>query len=143
VGDRVVQIDRKTRKVRDAAGVKEKFGVDAPLIPDFLALVGDSADGYPGLAGIGAVGAARLIARFGRLEDFPDSTLSQERRALALLFKTLATLRTDAPLFRSVDELQWRGPTPEFGQHAIEMADARLRGRAHSAWDARQESNDG
>jgi 5'-3' exonuclease len=136
VGDRVVQIDRKTRKVRDAAGVREKFGVDPEFIPDFLALVGDSADGYPGLAGIGAVGAARLITRYGRLEDFPDSALSGERREQALLFKTLATLRTDAPLFQSVDELQWRGPRPDFANRAAETGDARLLQRARSAADA-------
>jgi 5'-3' exonuclease len=133
VGDRVVQIDRKTKKVRDAAGVKEKFGVDPERIPDFLALVGDSADGYPGLAGIGAVGAARLIARFGRLEDFPDDALSGERREQALLFKTLATLRTDAPLFESVDELRWRGPTADFEAAASEIGDGRLLQRARSA----------
>jgi 5'-3' exonuclease len=133
VGDRVVQVDRKTKNVRDAAGVREKFGVDPELIPDFLALVGDSADGYPGLAGIGAVGAARLITRFGRLEDFPESALSGERRDQALLFKTLATLRTDAPLFQSVDDLQWRGPRPDFAQYAAETGDTRLLQRARSA----------
>lgn len=132
VGDRVVQIDRKTKKVRDAAGVKEKFGVDPERIPDFLALVGDSADGYPGLAGIGAVGAARLIARFGRLEEFPDDALSGERREQALLFKTLATLRTDAPLFDSVDELRWSGPTPDFSKYAAGTGDTRLLQRARS-----------
>jgi 5'-3' exonuclease len=137
VGDRVVQIDRKTKKVRDAAGVKEKFGVDPERIPDFLALVGDSADGYPGLSGIGAVGAARLIARFGRLEDFPDDALSGERREQALLFKTLATLRIDAPLFESVDELRWRGPRADFAACAAEIGDARLLKRARSAGQPR------
>jgi 5'-3' exonuclease len=132
-GDRVVQIDRKSKKIRDAAGVREKFGVEPELIPDFLALVGDSADGYPGLPGIGAVGAARLITRFGKLEDFSDSILSGERREQALLFKTLATLKTDAPLFQAVDELEWRGPRPDFAERAAGMDDARLLKRARSA----------
>src|SRR5262245_11279294 len=82
--DRVVQVDRRTQKIRDAAGVREKFGVDPEHIPDFLALVGDSADGYPGLPGIGTATAARLIARFGALEDFPPTTLEGERREQAL-----------------------------------------------------------
>jgi 5'-3' exonuclease len=103
------------------------------MIPDFLALVGDTADGYPGLPGIGAVGAARLITRFGKLEDFSDSILSGERREQALLFKTLATLKTDAPLFRAVDELEWRGPRPDFAERAAGMDDARLLKRARSA----------
>ena len=132
-GDRVVQIDRKSKKIRDAAGVREKFGVDPEHIPDFLALVGDTADGYPGLAGIGAVGAARLVARFGKLEDFPDSVLNGERRELALLFKTLATLKTDAPLFNNVDEIRWRGPKPDFTEHAAQIGDARLLERARKA----------
>jgi 5'-3' exonuclease len=135
VGDRVVQIDRKTKKVRDAAGVKEKFGVDPELIPDFLALVGDAADGYPGLAGIGAVGAARLIARFGKLEDFPENVLSADRRKKALLFKTLATLKSDEPLFESVDQLRWHGPRADFPDLAAETGDARLLKRARSARD--------
>ena len=132
-GDRVVQIDRKSKKVRDAAGVREKFGVAPELIPDYLALVGDAADGYPGLAGIGAVGAARLITRFGKLEDFPDSVLSGDRREQALLFKTLATLKTGAPLFQTVDELEWRGPRADFAERAAEMSDARLLKRARAA----------
>ena len=96
--DRVVQVDRKSKTIRDAAGVKAKFGVAPALIPDYLALVGDSADGYPGLTGIGPKGAASLIARYGKIEDFPPHVLG-ERRDLALLFKTLATLRTDVPVF--------------------------------------------
>jgi 5'-3' exonuclease len=131
--DRVVQIDRKSKKIRDAAGVREKFGVEPERIPDFLALVGDTADGYPGLSGIGLVGAARLVSRYGRLEDFPDNVLGGERRASALLFKTLATLKTDAPLFKNVDELQWRGPTPGFEAQAAETGDARLLERARKA----------
>lgn len=129
-GDRVVQVDRKSRKIRDAAGIREKFGVDPERIPDFLALVGDAADGYPGLDGIGAIGAARLVTRFGRLEDFPEDVLSGERREQALLFKTLATLRTDAPLYGTVDEIRWRGPTPGFAARVAEIGDARLHDRA-------------
>jgi 5'-3' exonuclease len=114
-GDRVVQVDRKARKIRGAEGVREKFGVEPALIPDFLALVGDAADGYPGIAGIGAVGAARLLNRHGAIEAFPATVLG-ERKELALLFKRLATLRTDAELFENVDELLWRGPTDGFGR---------------------------
>src|ERR1051325_8948794 len=107
-GDRVVQVDRKSKQIRDAAGVRAKFGVEPGLIPDFLALVGDSADGYPGIAGIGAVTAARLRNQYGPIESFPATVLG-DGRDRALLFKRLATLRTDAPLFRDVDELEWRG----------------------------------
>jgi hypothetical protein len=111
--DRVVQIDRRGKAIRDAAGVRAKFGVAPELIPDWLALVGDAADGYPGISGIGAVGAARLLERHGPIEAFPPSLLG-ERQELALLFKRLATLRTDAKLFRSVETLRWRGPTEAF-----------------------------
>ena len=111
--DRIVQVDRRSKTIRDAEGVRAKFGVSPALIPDYLALVGDSADGYPGMAGIGPKGAARLLARYGRIEDFPPQVLG-ERRELALLFKKLATLRTDAPLFRNIDELRWDGPTDKF-----------------------------
>lgn len=112
-GDRVVQVDRRSNAVRDAAGVRAKFGVDPELIPDYLALVGDSADGYPGIAGIGPKGAATLITRYGAIEQFPPEVLG-ERQSAALLFKDLATLRTGAPLFANVDELKWQGPTAEF-----------------------------
>jgi 5'-3' exonuclease len=112
--DRVVQVDRRGKKIRDADGVREKFGVEPALIPDYLALVGDAADGYPGIEGIGAVGAARLLNRHGAIETFPATVLG-ERKELALLFKRLATLRTDAELFDHVDDLLWRGPTDEFG----------------------------
>ena len=122
VADRVVQVDRKARKIRNADGVREKFGVEPRLIPDYLALVGDAADGYPGIAGIGPVGAAQLLNRHGAIEMFPPQVLG-ERRDLALLFKRLATLRTDAELFASVEELQWRGPTKAFESWA-EKADA-------------------
>jgi 5'-3' exonuclease len=126
--DRVVQVDRKGQKVRNAAGVREKFGVEPMLIPDFLALVGDAADGYPGIPGIGAVTAARLLNQYGRIEDFPAHVLGDNRER-ALLFKQLATLRTDAPLFRDVDELRWRGPTSAFAAYVDRLGDARLLGR--------------
>jgi len=124
-GDRVVQVDRVSRKIRDAAGVRTKFGVTPDRIPDFLALVGDTADGYPGIPGIGQVTAARLLNRHGSIERFPPVILGA-RRELALLFKDLATLRTDAPLFRDVDELRWRGPTDAFTEQAERLGDARL-----------------
>lgn len=132
VGDRVVQMDRKSGKMRDASGVREKFGVDPALIPDYLALVGDSADGYPGIPGIGAVTAARLITRHGPLEAFPDQVLG-DNRPLALLFKQLATLRTDAPLFESVESMRWAGPTPAFAEFVQRVGDGRLATRAENA----------
>jgi 5'-3' exonuclease len=131
-GDRVVQVDRRSQKIRDAEGVREKFGVDAGLIPDFLALVGDAADGYPGIAGIGPVTAARLLNLHGIIESFPPAVLG-ERRDLALLFKDLATLRTDAPLFQDVDALRWRGPTAAFAGCAKNLGDARLPERCRKA----------
>ncbi len=124
-GSRIVQVDRKAKVIRDAAAVREKFGVEPSMIPDFLALVGDSADGYPGLAGIGRVGAARLVNTHGCIEDFPPQVLG-ERRELALLFKKLATLRTDAQLFGNVDELKWRGPTASFSGWATRTGNERL-----------------
>src|SRR5438132_3506216 len=124
-GDRVVQVDRKGKTIRDAAGVREKFGVEPKLIPDFLALVGDTADGYPGIAGSGAVTAARLLNQYGPIEDFPAKVLG-DNRGRAVLFKTLATLRTDAPLFQDVDELRWRGPTHAFAAWTERVGDARL-----------------
>jgi 5'-3' exonuclease len=128
-GDRVVQVDRRSNVIRDAAGVRAKFGVDPKFIPDYLALVGDSADGYPGISGCGPKTAAQLINRYGPLEDFGPEVLNDENRALALLFKDLATLRTDAPLFEDVDELRWRGATPEFAQVAETVGSARLLAR--------------
>jgi 5'-3' exonuclease len=124
-GERVVQIIRKGKAVLDAAAVREKFGVEPVLIPDLLALVGDAADGYPGIPGIGAVTAARLLNRYGPIESFPAETL-KERHELALLFKKLATLRTDAPLFRNIDELRWQGPTPAFAAWSERMEAPRL-----------------
>jgi 5'-3' exonuclease len=131
-GDRVVQVDRKTSAIRDAAGVREKFGVEPALIPDFLALVGDAADGYPGLDGIGRVSAARLLNRYGPLEGFPADVLG-DRQKLALLFKTLATLQTDAPLFADVQELHWQGPTERFAAYGERLADPRLLERSAKA----------
>ena len=124
-GDRVVQMDRRANKIRDAEGVHQKFGVEPALIPDFLALVGDAADGYPGIPGIGSVTAAQLLNRHGAIENFPPAVLG-ERRDLALLFKNLATLRTDAALFRDVDELRWRGPTTAFASWTKRMEAPRL-----------------
>src|SRR6266496_1291016 len=124
-GDRVVQMDRRAGKILDANGVRQKFGVEPSLIPDFLALVGDAADGYPGISGIGAVTAARLLNRHGAIEKFPPELLG-ERRELALLFKNLATLKTDAPLFRNVDELRWCGPTKALASWTERMEAPRL-----------------
>jgi 5'-3' exonuclease len=128
----VVQVDRRAKQIRDAAGVRAKFGVDPALIPDFLALVGDAADGYPGMKGIGAVTAARLINEHGPIENFPATVLG-EHRDLALLFKKLATLRTDAPLFRDVNELRWRGPTSAFADYVKRWGDPRLLERSLKA----------
>jgi 5'-3' exonuclease len=131
-GDRVVQVVRRSQKIRNAQGVREKFGVEPTLIPDFLALVGDAADGYPGISGIGPITAARLLNRHGVIEGFPPDVL-RDRRDLALLFKNLATLRTDARLFRDVEELRWRGPTTAFAAWAERMGDARLLERSIKA----------
>jgi 5'-3' exonuclease len=136
-GDRIVQVDRRSQKIRDAAGVREKFGVEPALIPDFLALVGDAADGYPGIPKIGPVSAARLLNKHGIIENFPADVLG-ESRELALLFKRLATLRTDAPLFRDVDELRWRGPTDAFAAWVERLGEPRLLKRAHAAKKAAQ-----
>ena len=112
-GDRVVQVDRRGKAIRDEAAIVEKFGVRPEQIPDYLALVGDAADGYPGLPGIGPTTAARLVNRFGSIEAFTPEVLG-DKLEVALLFKRLATLRTDADLFDSVDELRWKGPMPAF-----------------------------
>lgn len=127
--DRVVQIDRRAKAIRDENAVRKKFGVNPKLIPDFLALVGDSADGYPGIAGIGNVTAARLLNEYGPIEDFPKDRLAGKREE-ALLFKRLATLRTDALLFNNVDELRWRGPQPGFEKLVTKMDEPRLLTRA-------------
>ena len=135
-GTRVVQLNRRTRVIRDEAGVVEKFGVPPASIPDYLALDGDAADGYPGLPGWGAKSAAAVLARFGHLEDIPEDwrlwhvnaskpaaladTLVRQRE-LAFLFRTLARLRTDIPVFENVDELEWKGPTSDFEKLASRL----------------------
>jgi len=131
-GARVVQIDGRRKTIRDAAGVREKFGVDPPLIPDLLALVGDAADGYPGIPGIGTKTAAQLLNLHGQIQSFPRNILG-EQRDLALLFKNLATLRTDAPLFKSVETLRWRGATAAFAGWAKRMAAPGLLERCEKA----------
>jgi 5'-3' exonuclease len=128
-GDRVVQVLRRAKTILNAAGVRSKFGVDPEHIPDFLALVGDEADGYPGIEGIGRVGAARLVEEYGAIEDFPPSVLG-EKRELALVFKDLATLRSDARLFSNVEKLRWRGPREAFGAVAAHVGDERLLARS-------------
>ena len=138
-GDRVVQMDRRAKKIFDAQGVRQKFGVEPELIPDFLALVGDAADGYPGVPGIGVATAARLLNRHGPLEALPAETLGAQRDR-ALLFKRLATLRTDAPLFRDVDALRWNGPTDGFARWAQRMDAPRLIERSHGVLKSLAES---
>ena len=125
VGERVVQVDRKSGAIRDENGVRAKFGVAPALIPDYLALVGDSADGYPGIAGYGPKTAARLIERYGRIEDFPSDVLGDNLER-ALLFKDLATLRIDAPLFGDVEDIRWRGATDAFAGVAAKIGDPGL-----------------
>ena len=138
VGDRVVQIDRRKNEIRDEAAVKIKFGVEPKFIPDYLALAGDSADGYPGIPGIGAKTAASLITRHGPIESFPAEVLQGNNRELALLFKHLATLSIEAPLFsptfdgvvHNVNQLRWQGPTSAFAvitkKFGIERLNVRL-----------------
>jgi 5'-3' exonuclease len=130
--DRVVQIDRRAKAIRDEVAVRKKFGVSPVLIPDLLALIGDSADGYPGISGIGKVGAAQLLNEYGPIEKFPKNVLVRHRDQ-ALLFKRLATLRTDAPLFSDIDQLRWRGPTPAFAELTVKMKEPRLLERANAA----------
>jgi 5'-3' exonuclease len=127
--NRVVQVDRRAKEVRDTEAVRRKYGVEPALIPDLLALVGDAQDGYPGIAGIGKATAARLLARHGPIERFPPNVLGAELDR-ALLFKRLATLRTDAELFEDVEELRWRGPTEAFPEWAARTGDKRLLERA-------------
>jgi len=143
-GTRIVQLNRRTRVTLDEAGVFQKFGVSPASIPDYLALVGDAADGYPGLPGWGVKSSAAVLAKFVHLESIPlDSrewrvnaanastlaaTLSRERER-ALLFRTLATLRTDIALFDHVDQLRWNGPTPAFAALAVRLDAARTETR--------------
>ena len=144
-GDRVVQLDRRTREVRDEAGVRRKFGVSPASIPDWLALVGDSADGYPGLPGWGPRSASAVLARYRHLEHVPPQATQWEvsvrgatrlaatlveQRDRALLFRQLATLRADAPLDAAVDALAWKGPTAEFRVWAEKLRAPALYGRA-------------
>jgi 5'-3' exonuclease len=136
VGERVVQLDRRRRIVLDEAGIVAKFGVPPESIPDYLALVGDSADGYPGLPGFGAKSAAAVLARWGHFEEFPDAPREWasmlrggdrlcatfwEVREAAYLFRDLARLRSDEPLFKGVESLRWQGPRPEFEAVAAEL----------------------
>jgi 5'-3' exonuclease len=141
VGDSVVQMDRRTRAIRDEAGVAAKFGIPPASIPDYLALVGDSADGYPGIAGWGAKTTAAVLAKFKRIEDIPAKasqwdlpirggvvlagTLAAEIDR-ALLFKDLATLRTNVDVGATAERLQWRGAQPEFRQLAQDLGDPGL-----------------
>jgi 5'-3' exonuclease len=131
VDDRVVQVDRRAKAIRNADAIKRKFGVSPQYIPDLLALVGDSADGYPGISGIGKLGAARLINEYGPIENFPAQILAGKREQ-ALLFKRLATLRTDAKLFKNVNQLRWRGPTKDFAAFTAKIGEPRLLARATS-----------
>lgn len=148
VGERVVQVDNRSGKIRDAAGVQMKFGVPPASIPDYLALVGDDADGYPGIPGFGAKSAAAVLARFAHIEAIPaDGTqwragnvnsgrlagVLAEHRQLALLFRTLARLRDDAPLFDAVDQLRWKGPTSFFADYARHIDAPELIARAERA----------
>ena len=141
-GTRIVQMDRRRRIVRDEAGIVEKFGVPPASIPDYLALVGDAADGYPGLPGWGVRSAAAVLARFGHLESIPRDSREwkdvnvakpaalaytlERQRDLALLFRDLATLRSDIPLFDSVDELQWKGPAEASRLRGYGLLDAEI-----------------
>jgi 5'-3' exonuclease len=131
-GDRVVQIIRKGMEIRNADGVRTKFGVPPELVTDYLALVGDSQDGYPGIRGIGKSTAASLLNKYGPIESFPATVLA-DNRDQALLFKNLATLRTDAPLFSNVDELEWKGATPAFAGWPEKMDDKRIQARVENA----------
>ena len=132
IGDRVVQVDRKSGAVRNQEAVRAKFGVPPALIPDYLALVGDSADGYPGIAGLGPKTAARLLNQHGPIEQFPPELLKHNIEH-ALLFKQLATLRTDAQLFHDVDELRWAGPTEFLVPYMEKLGEERLVKRAERA----------
>jgi 5'-3' exonuclease len=148
VGTRVVQMDRRKNAVRNDAGVIEKFGVRPESIPDYLAVVGDSADGYPGIAGWGAKAAASVLSQYIHLENIPKefqrwspsirraSTLAQSLFTAwndALLFRDLATLRLDVPVFESIDDLQWQGPRLEFPQFCQRLKSPTLHKRADSA----------
>ena len=148
-GSRVVQLNRRTGVTMDDAGIIAKFGVPPESIPDYLALVGDSADGYPGLQGWGAKSSATVLAKFGHIEAIPESvrewgvnvmnaaslaeTLVRDREK-AMLFRTLATLRSDIPLFDSVESLKWKGPTAEFDAIGSLLDKAVTEKKGKSAW---------
>ena len=136
VGDRVVQMDRRANAIIDEAAVRAKYGVPPTRIPDFLALVGDAADGFPGIRGVGPRTAARRIASYGPIEAWPLDVMPAMRE-LALRFKELATLRDDAPLFESVEAIEWRGPTEAFPTWAERCGDPKLAERATAAARAR------
>jgi 5'-3' exonuclease len=132
--DRVVQIDRRAGAIRDANAIRKKFGVDPALIPDYLALVGDSADGYPGIPGIGKSTAVQLLKQYGPIESWPEKVVRKNREQ-ALLFKRLATLNTDAKLFKDVEELRWHGPTKSFSDYVVKLGDTGLVKRANEMAD--------
>jgi 5'-3' exonuclease len=151
-GDRVVQLDRRKGVVYDADGVRTKFGVSPESIPDYLGLVGDSADGFPGLAGWGAKSAAAVLARYGHLEEVPANGADwdvnvrggaklavtlREQFDLALLFRRIATVELDAPTITSIDELEWRGPRPELVELAERLDAPNLVTRAAKLADRR------
>jgi len=144
-GDRIIQLDRRTRELRDESGVRQKFGVSPASIPDWLALVGDSADGYPGLPGWGTRSAATVLARYHHLEGIPKlatewdvavrgamrlATTLAEQREQALLFRELATLRPDAPIGADVDALRWHGPRADFAAWSARFGTPSLHARA-------------
>lgn len=152
VGTRIVQFDRRKRELRDQAGVVEKFGVLPASIPDYLALVGDSADGFPGIPGWGAKSTATVLARYDHLEDIPTDVADwdvqvrgaarlsanlEANREAAELFRILARLRTDEPLFESVEELRWTGPREDFGQVMTRLGSPALAERAQALGEAR------
>ena len=145
VGERIVQFDRRKRETRNEPGVVARFGVGPKSIPDYLALVGDSADGFPGIPGWGEKASSALLGRYRHLEQIPSSPATwdvpvrgaarlssalEENRELAVLFRTLATLRTDVPVFNDIDELRWRGPRAEFEQVARRLGVTGLWDRA-------------
>jgi 5'-3' exonuclease len=138
--DRVVQIDGRAKVIRDENAVRIKFGVGPELIPDYLALVGDSADGYPGISGIGKHTAVRLLNQYGAIEKFPEKVLGKSHEK-ALLFKRLATLRTDEPVFTDVEELRWKGPTGSFAAFTKKMGDTKLLERVGKAWAKMDEAS--
>ena len=148
VGKRVVQLDRRRDIVRDEAGVREKFGVQPQSIPDYLAVVGDSADGFPGVSGWGQKAAAQVLSQYPHLEDIPKDWREwhasiRKARGLseslfsawndALLFRTLATLRLDVPVFDTVEDLRWKGPRPDFEEQCRRMKSPDLIRRAAAA----------